>query len=708
MDWTATTTTAAQPAGTAPTANSKVAARHLTRAAVLYVRQSTPRQVLENQESTRRQYALRERALALGWQADQVQTIDTDLGQSGASAADRAGFQHLVGEVALGKVGIVLGLEVSRLARNSSDWHRLLELCALGDTLILDEDGLYDPSHFNDRLLLGLKGTMSEAELHMLRARLRGGLLAKAARGELRIPLPVGLCYDPAGRVVLHPDVQVQAAVRLFFETFARVGSACATVKHFSQRGLKFPTAARVGPAGHDVVWGRLSLPRAVIMLHSPRYAGAYAFGRQRHRKRPGGGTRAERLPRDQWHALLPDAHPGYVSWDQYERNQHTMAASAHRFGQEKRTTWTPREGPALLQGLAVCGKCGRNLMTRYHHRNGRAVPDYVCLLGTAEYRELPCQAVPGAGVDAAVRQMALDAVTPMALDVAFAVQAELQARDDDAERLRCRQVERAEYEVDLARRRYMAVDPGNRLVAATLEADWNARMRDLERTRADAGRQRQADRSRLDDATRQRILALCHDFPAVWNDPRTPDRERKRMVALLIEDVTLTRREQIAVQVRFRGGKTCEFDLPVPLNAWRRRQTHPGAVAILRGCDNGLAASEIAARLNAAGYTTGAGAQWSANAVHNARRRHQPEAVRTRRYPDGRLACTEIARALGLSPTSVKNWRNSGRLLATRPTQHGAWAYLPIDQQPQPARHLAARQATIRASLAPSVDSPS
>jgi DNA invertase Pin-like site-specific DNA recombinase len=301
-------------------AHQKVAASHLKRKAYLYVRQSTVRQVFENTESTKRQYALRQRALALGWPSDDIVIIDSDLGQSGASAVDRAGFQKLVTEVGMGRAGIVLGLEVSRLARNSTDWHRLLEICALTDTLILDEDGIYDPAHFNDRLLLGLKGTMSEAELHVLRARLRGGILNKARRGELRCRLPVGLLHDSDGRVVLDPDKQIQESVRLLFETFARTGTIYATIKYFREHGLLFPARVMFGSRKGELTWGALSLGRASSALHNPWYAGAYTYGRARWRKRPDGRSRRELLPTSEWQVLIRDAHPAYISWQEHER----------------------------------------------------------------------------------------------------------------------------------------------------------------------------------------------------------------------------------------------------------------------------------------------------------------------------------------------------------------------------------------------------
>jgi DNA invertase Pin-like site-specific DNA recombinase len=467
------------------TNHSKVTAAHLGRKAYLYIRQSTLRQVVENTESTKRQYALRQRAIALGWSDEQIIVIDQDLGKSAAAHCDRTGFAELVAAVGMGRAGIVLGLEVSRLARNSTDWHRLLEVCALFNTLILDEDGIYDPSHFNDRLLLGLKGTMSEAELHVLRSRLRGGILNKARRGELRCKLPIGLVYDDADRVVLDPNLQVQASLRALFTTFDSTGAACATVRHFANRGLLFPVRPGSGPHKGDVIWQRLVVGRVLSILRNPRYAGAFSYGRQRTTTLPDGSTRAVKLPQEEWIALKLDAHAGYISWDDYERTQKRIAETAKAFGQDRRHG-PPREGPALLQGLVICGVCGDRMTVRYRKRGSELLPTYACCLGTVNRAGPPCQALHGEAIDAAIGELLVQQMTPLALELSMTVQDEIRERLDESDRLRRMQVEGAQYEVDLARQRYMQVDPSRRLVADSLEANWNEKLRGLETARED------------------------------------------------------------------------------------------------------------------------------------------------------------------------------------------------------------------------------
>jgi DNA invertase Pin-like site-specific DNA recombinase len=657
---------------------AKVSPNHLDRDAYLYVRQSTLRQVMENTESTQRQYALRDRATALGWPIERVRVIDCDQGQSGASAADREGFQQLVAEVSLGHAGIVLGLEVSRLARNNTDWHRLLEICALTDTLILDEDGLYDPGQFNDRLLLGLKGTISEAELHVLRARLRGGILNKARRGELKTPLPVGLVYDPQGQVVLDPDRQVQDALRILFATFERAGSGCATVKYFREQGLLFPRRLRRGLRRGELVWGALVHSRVLQVLHNPRYAGAFFHGRTRWRRSGDGGKSCKRLPPDQWHALLPEAHVGYITWEQYQRNQQALRENAQAHGRDRRQG-PPGEGPALLQGLVLCGLCGQRMTVRYHMRKAGPVPDYMCQKEGIEYAGRICQSILGSDIDAAVGRLLLGTLTPMTLEVAMAVQHELQQRLDEADRLRRQHVERARYEADLARERFLQVDPKNRLVADALEADWNEKLRGLTEAQEQYERQRQADRAVLDQEGRSRILALTTDFPKLWEDPKTPERERKRMARLLIEDVTLTKSEQVTVQVRFKGGAARTLTLPLPQPAWATWQTDPQVIAEVDRLLDDHTDGRIAALLNEKGWRSGKGGTFTKRMISRIRCQYHLRSRFDRLRAAGMLTQREIAEQLGVHSTTIHDWRRSGLLKAHAYHNKPEYLYEPV-----------------------------
>jgi len=676
--------------------HQKVTARHLARSAYLYVRQSTMRQVMENTESTERQYALRQRAVALGWPSENVIVIDSDLGQSGASAADRAGFQKLVAEVGMGRAGIVLGLEVSRLARNCADWHRLLEICALTDTLILDEDGIYDPAHFNDRLLLGLKGTMSEAELHLLRARMRGGLINKARRGELRCRLPVGFVYDGLGRVVLDPDQQVQESVRLLFQTFSRTGAAHATIKHFRNQGLLFPTRVGGGPRKGELSWGPLCLGRVASALHNPWYAGAYAFGRSRCRKQPDGRVRHEHLPVGEWLALIRDAHAGYLSWEEYVRNQQRLQTSAKALHFD-RSQSPPREGPALLQGRAVCGLCGSRMHVRYGTRRGQRIPNYVCLGRGRDFGDALCQSIVGTRVDEAVGKLLVEAVTPMALEMSLAVQQEVERRVDEADRLRHRQVERAQYEADLARQRFMHVDPANRLVADSLETEWNARLRALDEARDDYERQRAADRLAVDDDARRRILALATDFPAIWRDPNTPDRERKRMLALLVEDVTLIKQRQITAALRFRGGATTTLTLARPLTAQQLRATHPDVRQQIDALLDEYTDAQVAHILNERGLRTGAGDSFDAVSVQWVRTTAKLTGLKDRLLAAGMLTTMQLSKMLGVERTTICRWRVQGLIRARICNGLGEWLYWPPEPTP-PYRKSPTKRALDRA----------
>ncbi len=661
--------------------SGKVTAGHLARTAYLYVRQSTLRQVVHNTESATRQYALRQRAVALGWPAEQIITIDCDQGQSGSSAADREGFQRLVAEVGIGRAGIVLGLEVSRLARNNADWHRLLELCSLSNTLILDEDGLYDPGDFNDRLLLGLKGTMSEAELHFIRARLRGGQLSKARRGELKLPLPVGLVYDPADQVVLDPDLGVQQAIRLLFDTFAATGSARMVVKTFTDQQLNFPVRIRTGAHKGELAWTPLKHWRVLRTLHNPRYAGAFAYGRRRERLGPDGSRSYETLPREQWTALIRDAHPGYIDWETFETNQTRLLGNAAAHGTD-RTAGPAREGPALLQGLAVCGRCGKRMTVRYHTRRGVEHPDYQCMSASIQDGTARCQGVPGTGVDAAIAALVLDTLTPLTLEVALSVQDELAGRAAEADRLRASHVERARHRAEAARRRYLSVDPDNRLVADSLEADWNDALRTLRDAQDTYDRTRQTDTA-LGDEQQAKIRALAADFPRLWADPSTPQRERKRMIRLIIDDVTLDKTDAIHLHVRLRGGQTTSLTIPIPPTGWQTRQTHPDTlVALDRLLDNHTDA-ETAEALNTAGHTSGTDRAFTRHIVVDLRRAHGLPSHYERLRAAGLLTIDEIAEQLGVHPTTIKSWTRAGLLTWRKGNDKNQRLYQPPGPNP-------------------------
>jgi DNA invertase Pin-like site-specific DNA recombinase len=669
------------------TAASKVTAAHLSRTALLYVRQSSLKQVLHNTESAVRQYDLRGKATALGWDASQITVIDIDQGQSGASAADREGFQHLVAEVSLGRAGIVLGLECSRLARNSADWHQLLELCGMTGTLICDEDGLYDPRNFNDRLLLGLKGALSEAELHFIRARLRGGQISKARRGELIMPLPTGLVYDAAGHVILDPDTAIQGALRHLFTTFEATGSATAVVKAFRAAGLTFPWRHRNGPRKGDVDWQPLRHHAVLRVLHNPRYAGAFTYGRRRDRKLPGGKTVTTKLPREEWIAFIPGAHPGYITLDQHDANIAKLAANAAAHGRD-RAAGPPREGPALLQGIIICGRCGLRMTVRYHTRGATQTPSYACQRDGIENARPFCAVIPGRTLDEHVGQLLLGTLTPLAVEAALQVSAELRQRAADADALRAAHVERARYHADLARRRYLAVDPANRLVAGTLEADWNTSLRALGDAQAAYDKARDQHPGTLTPAQKDRIAQLVTDLPGIWNDPATPMRERKRIARLLLTDVTATRTsDTITAHVRLAGGQHRTLTLPVPEPAWKIRQTPAATVAEIDKLLNHHTCAEIAGILRRRDLANGQGQPLTPVMVQRAIRTYQLRSRRQRLLDAGLIPLSQMADLLGASTATVKDWYHAGIVTGQRYNDKGQVLYHPPDPANPPNR---------------------
>jgi DNA invertase Pin-like site-specific DNA recombinase len=661
-------------------AASKVTAAHLGRPALLYVRQSTLKQVIHNAESAHRQYDLRGRAIALGWASEQVSVIDIDQGHSGASAADREGFQHLVAEVSLGRAGIVLGLECSRLARNSADWHQLLELCGMTGTLICDEDGLYDPREFNDRLLLGMKGQMSEAELHFIKARLRGGVLSKARRGELITPLPVGLVYDGAGHVVLDPDTAVRQALTHLFATFTATGSAGACVRAFRDGGLVFPWRHLKGPRKGELDWQPLRHHTVLRVLHNPRYAGAFTFGRYRHHKLPSGKWSTRVLPREEWISFIPGAHPGYLTLEQFDANQTRLAANAAAHGRD-RAAGPPREGPALLQGVIGCGRCGKRMTVRYHNRGPVPIPTYLCQRDGIDNARPVCATIPGADLDQRVGQLLLDTLTPLAVEAALAVTDELHHRAEQADRLRAAHVQRARHRADLARRRYLAVDPGNRLVADSLEADWNTALRELADAERAAEQAREQQNQQISDTQRDRIARLVHDLPSIWNDPATPARERKRIVRLLLTDITVHRDgDTIATHVRFPAGGHTTLHIPVPKPAYEQRRTPADVVAAIDLLLDTHTSGEIADILNQRGMNTGTGEAFHRLIIDNIIRAYRIPTRRQRLRATGLLTPAEAAAAYGVTPSTIKYWRQREIVRGHRYNDKGECLYNPPD----------------------------
>ncbi len=686
----------------------KVQAQHLQRDAYLYIRQSSMKQVIENVESTKRQYALRARATALGWPEERVVVIDSDQGESGASAAWREGFRQLVTDVGLGRAGIVMGLEVSRLARNNADWHRLLEICALANTLILDEDGVYDPTNFNDRLLLGLKGTMSEAELHVLKARLRGGILNKVRRGEYRCPLPTGFVYDESGAVVLDPDAQVRDTIAHFFETFARVGSAHQTVNAFRAEGLRFPSRLHAPTAG--MVFRPLTASAAMRTLRNPRYAGAYAYGQRVYGRTLEGKKTQRKRPSDEWLACIPNAHPGYISWERYQDNLRLLASNGHDYDVARASP--PREGAALLQGRAVCGRCGQHMRVRYRDARGKLESWYICDRASDSRAEPTCQSLAGTPIDEAVGRLVVEKMTPAAVELALEVRREIETRFDEADQLRGRAIERAQVDADLAQRRFMMVDPANRLVADTLESDWNEKLRALAKARDERARARVADRVAVDEATRERLVAMTTDFARLWSAPSTPNRERKRMLAYLVEDATLVKIPNdgtTKIHLRFRGGQTTTLTTVNPKASWEKVKTSPEVVKLVDQLLDHHIYAEIDGILDKRGIRPG-GAAWPGKGgarftalrvqylVHTYGLRPRRERLRAR----GLLTKKELAARLKIHESTLTNWVKHGIVKAHAYNGH-AWLY--EEPATHPAKHcsrwdrLSDRAAALRAS---------
>jgi DNA invertase Pin-like site-specific DNA recombinase len=653
----------------------KIRPEHLARPAFVYVRQSTIDQVRHHPESRRRQYDLEGHARQLGW--GQVVVVDEDLGKSGATAVGRQGFQRLVAAVSLGQAGAVFGLEVSRLARNNRDWYQLLDLCALMNTLIIDAEGVYDPRQLNDRLLLGLKGTMSEAELGWIRQRAHQGLLAKARRGALILGLPIGYVQTRDGRTEKHPDHRVQDAMALVFAKFTELGSVRQTLLWFRQEQVRLPAIEREAPWGQHLGW-RLPVYNTVrAILVNPIYAGAYVFGRTGSRTTVVDGqprtTRSHPRPRAEWLVLLQDHHEPYIPWEVYEANQALIAHNAQMKGLMVRGA--VRRGSSLLAGLLRCAHCGRRLHVGYSGRRG-GVPRYSCRGAALNHGTKECISFGGLRVDAAIEREVLRVLTPGAIEAALVTATDAAAQTSATQRageLECRE---ARYEADRARRQYDAVEPEHRLVAGTLEARWNAalaRVRDLEERLAALT----ATATRPTPPDRATLLRLAEDFPRVWADPATDMRMKKRLVRLLIEGITATTRTdpspEIELLIQWAGGKHTQLVIGRNRTGQHRRSTDRALVDVVRELAHVLPDGQIARVLNRLGYRTGAGNSWIQSRVASARHSYQipPFDPHT---PRATLTLADAAETLGVSPMTVRRMIEQDLLPATQPVMHAPW----------------------------------
>jgi DNA invertase Pin-like site-specific DNA recombinase len=658
--------------------NDKIKAAHLDRSACIYIRQSSASQVVNNRESTDRQYRLRERALSLGWKHEQVTIVDEDLGQSGSGLAERTGFARLTSSVALGSVGIVLSIEVSRLARNNADWYRLLDLCSVTNTLIGDSDGVYHPALFNDRLVLGLKGTMSEAELHIIRARLDGGIRNKAARGELRRGLPVGFIWGEAdGEVCFHPDEAVRSAVHNVFSRFEEVGSVRRVWLWFRSEELTFPSRTHY----HDEMrWITPTYTAIHQVLTNPVYAGAYVYGKSRHERYIDDTgrvrKRSKKLPQSKWQVFIPKHHEGYIDWETYKHNQDRISRNTrprpHKAG------GAVREGAALLQGIATCGNCGRKLKVYYQGKN--STPGYHCPGNTiVNGRGHYCLRIGGVRVDKAVSEAFLKAVEPGGLEAAIAAEANIETEHDAALEQWRLEVERLQYEAGQAERRYRAVDPDNRLVARGLEKDWEKRLQNLADAEAELAQRERSKPLAISPKDRDRIRSLGKDLSQVWTATTTTDRDKKELLQTLLEEVCITidREANIGrLMLRWRGGMIS--DLKIDL--WSPRiptiKLDEDTDQLIRRLAVHYPDGMIAGILNRQGRQTATGQKFTANRVASFRSyRKIPRYKRPGHQGDGELATVErTAELLNVAPSTVHRWLNDGFIAGEQLTPGAPW----------------------------------
>jgi len=650
--------------------------RHLARCAVIYVRQSSPHQVLTNQESLRLQYALRQRALSLGWRDEDVEVIDADLGLSGAAATYREGFKDLIARVTLGQVGVVLSSEVTRLTRNCSDWYPLLDLCGYKDCLIADRDGVYDPGTANGRLLLGLKGTISEVELHTIRARLTTGLLNKAARGELALILPAGLVRE-AGVVVKNPDQEVQARLDLIFATFLRVRSANKVLRTLNERGLSIPRRGRFG----DTVWRSPTAPAILAVLKNPAYAGAFVYGRSRSVRTALTARAAQKkLPLEQWKVVVRDKYPAYVSWEIFEKIQAMLKDNYAEYDRNK-TRGVPRDGAALLHGIVYCGACGHKMVVQY-----KSGSRYVCNYLRQQHGVPVCQYIQTDPVDAEAVTAFFKALAPAELDAFAQAMAVRRAADEAALKAQAQQVERLRYRATLAERQFDQVDPDNRLVAAELERRWEETLRDLRKAEASLAAAGQ-DTGRVvpfgvGPDLRAAFAEVGRRLPDLWQEPALTTARKKALLRCLIDKVVIhrTARDTVAMRIVWRGGATTEATVPVTVGSLadlsRSREMEADIVALARAGESDQA---IAAALTAAGHRSPLRNAVLRSTVQAIRLRHgilhKSSQSHQRRIP-GCLTVSQLTVRLGVTAHWIYDRIHNGTIAIAPDAQTGLYLF--------------------------------
>ena len=674
-------------------ADERLTTAHRAKLAYIYVRQSSVNQVRQHQESTEMQYRLVDRAVGLGWPHERVQVIDEDLGKSGAGGVDRHGFQKLITEIGLGNAGLVVSLDASRLARNNRDWHQLLELCSVFGVLIADGERLYDPRAYHDRLLLGLSGIMSEAELHQIRMRLHLGERQKAGRGELRLPLPAGLAYDRAGATILNPDEEVQARLHLVFAKFRELQSARGVMRYLRRNGLPLPVRPVLGPSPHDVVWREADSARVRNILQNPTYAGAYVYGRRQKdpsRCRPGSVTGTVKVAIADWAVCLQVAHPGYIGWEEFMANQRRLTGNATRY--EAGHAGVPRKGSALLQGIAICGRCGRRMSLRYTGPKGD-YPVYCCRSDRDQQGSALCQEVRALPVDTLVERVLLDALAPDRIAIALAAVGQLEEESRQLERQWTLRRERARYDAERARRQYDAVEPENRLVARSLERAWEEKLRAVEVIEQEHARWQSGEPLVIGAADRARLQVLGENLPRIWHAATTAAADRKRILRFIVREVVLDQKRapgQVWLNIVWQTGATSEYRLQrrvhtyrdyIDLERLRQRITELNGARKMDG--------EIAAILNQEGFVAARGCAFKGENVWLLRTRWGIPAVKINgvsanpmRWPDGSFSIQGVAAELGITSQTVFDYLARGLLAGHQLTKGQPWQIDLSDEQ--------------------------